>query len=153
MLEKIFDIFHKQAYKTSERVITAGLSIWSRVLLGSVSAVFALMLLSAAESRGGLYYLPGAFCLLITFACFTAGRVRQFLGSCIGVVMFGTCLAILVEDLFDPSIWTGERPFSTVKSPLYLSLMGIPGGMYALRVRFGFRKPEPPAPAGHVDGR
>jgi hypothetical protein len=149
MIQKIFDILQKQAYKAAERVITGGLSLGSRIVLGLGSALMALMLLSAAEGRGSvLYYLPGAFCLLITFACFTAGRVRQFLGSCIGIGIFGACLFYLLEDLTDRALWTGERPFSTVQSLTIMMLAGVPGAAYAARVRFGFRKPPSPQSAG-----
>jgi hypothetical protein len=153
LYEKLTGSFLNSAYKGAERVLTgSGLSLGSRIVLGLVCAVFGLVLLAAGDGRGSvLYYLPGAFCLLITFACFTAGRVRQFLGSCIGVAIFGLCLWWVIDSVV---AWTGEGGFPG-KPLTMMMLAGVPGAAYAWRVRFGLRRRQPPARriAGfHQDG-
>src|SRR3990172_1192605 len=77
-------------YKAAEEQINKGLSPFARFILGFFSALFGvLMVLTAPPTEKSPYfYAFGIFCFLISVACFTKGRLRQFVGSTIGSVLF-----------------------------------------------------------------
>ena len=76
-------------YREAEEQINEGLSPLSRILLGSMAGLFGLMMIFIAPptDKQVFFYLFGGFCLVIAFACIFKGRVRQFFGSIIGVVL------------------------------------------------------------------
>jgi hypothetical protein len=132
-------------YERANEKINQGLSFGARVVLGIVSGFFgAIMFLAAppsTEPRAVGFYAFGAFCLFITIACFTTGRVRQFIGSLIGTVIFLVGVAYLAAELTDGARWSDSRAGSTAFNAVrYLLFIGIPGIAYACKVRFGFRK-------------
>ena len=112
-----------------------------------VSGLFGLMMIGIAPDTDKqiYFYLFGGFCLAICLACIFKGRVRQFIGSFIGV-----CLVIL-------SLWylaaeiTGQGPLFSSRSEqsifnaiLFSVFFGLPGLNYAIKARFGFgKKPKP----------
>lgn len=130
-------------YKTANETISQGLSRGARILLGTVSGLFGMMMILSAppNDKAVLFYLFGALCLLITMACFTRGRLRQFVGSLVGVSIFIVGVAYLVSQLMAGSYWSDSRgETSAYNAILYLFAIGIPGVGYAWRVRFGFKR-------------
>ena len=130
-------------YEQANETITQGLSLGARVLLGVISGLFGIvMLLIAPPTDKAIYfYLFGAFCLFITVACFTRGRVRQFVGSSIGSAIFVMGLVYFVSELAGGAFWSGRRSEPSVFNALmYLICIGVPGAAYALKTRFGFPK-------------
>lgn len=134
-------------YEQANETINQGLSLGARIILGVISGLFGVvMLLVAPPTDKAIYfYLFGAFCLFITVACFTKGRVRQFVGSSIGSAIFIMGLVYLVSELAGGVFWSGRRSESSVLNALmYLIFIGVPGAAYAFKARFGFpKKPRP----------
>lgn len=131
-------------YERANSEINRGLSLGARLLLGCVSALFGLVMVLAAptrEPRAVWFYAFGVFCFFITLACFTSGRVRQFIGSIIGCTIFLVGVAYLAVELSGGVFWSGSRASpSAYNAANYLLFIGIPGVVYAYKVRFGFRR-------------
>ena len=97
--------------------------------------------LPESGSKAAFFYGFGAFCLAIAVACVVRGRLRQFIGSLIGSVMFLACIFFLVAELSDGAFWSSHRSEPSVyKAFLCLLFIGLPGASYAYRTRFGLRK-------------
>ena len=130
-------------YEQANKTINQGLSLGARITLGVISGLFGVvMLLIAPPTDKAIYfYLFGVFCLLITVASFTKGRVRQFVGSSIGSAIFIMGLAYLVSELAGGVFWSGRRSEPSVfNAVMYLVFIGVPGAAYAYKARFGFHK-------------
>lgn len=130
-------------YKTAEGYIRRGLSPAARVILAVFSGLCGLMMFLAAPptEKAVFFHLFGTFCLLISLACVTRGRVRQFAGSLVGCALFLGSLVYLCAQL------TGGRWFlggvaepSVGNAILFFLAFGVPGIAYALRVRFGLKR-------------
>ncbi len=132
-------------YEQANETINQGLSLGARIVLGLVSGLFGIVMLLVAPptDKAVYFYLFGAFCLSIAIACFTRGRVRQFVGSLIGTIVFLMGLAYLVSEVTAGIYWSGRRSEPSVSNALlYLIFIGLPGAAYAYKARFGFpRKP------------
>jgi len=133
-------------YELANEKINAGLSFGARLALGSVSALFGIVMLVIAPptDKRIYFYLFGAFCLFITAACVTSGRVRKFIGSVIGSAIFIAGLVYLVAEIYAGVFFSGQfsEP-SVVNALIYLSVIGLPGASYAYKARFGFRRSDP----------
>jgi hypothetical protein len=132
-------------YKAAEEQINKGLSPFARFILGVFSTLFGLVMILIAPptDKAVFFYAFGAFCLLISVACFTKGRIRQFVGSIIG------CVLLLLSGWYLYSQVTGgpflsSRPSepSVANSVFFLVAFGIPGAAYALKTKFGWRQSE-----------
>ncbi|WEN15447.1 hypothetical protein PY254_01865 [Rhodanobacter sp. AS-Z3] len=129
-------------YREAAEAINRGLSLGARLLLGSFSALFGIVMMLTAQPTDNaiFFYLIGAFFLLIAVACVTRGRVRQFIGSVVGCVMFALGVWYLVTEFFRCVYWSDSRAQpSALNACLYLAFIGIPGAAYAYRARFGLR--------------
>ncbi len=130
-------------YEQANETINQGLSLGARITLGIISGLFGIVMLLVAppNDKAIYFYMFGAFCLLITVACFTKGRVRQFVGSSIGSAIFIMGLVYLGAELTGGVFWTGRRSEPSVfNAVMYLIFIGVPGAAYALKTRFGFPK-------------
>jgi hypothetical protein len=130
-------------YEQANETINQGLSLGARVFLGSISGLFGVVMILIAPPmvKNIYFYLFGAFYLFITIACFTGGRIRQFVGSTIGVIIFIAGLAYLVAELTAGVYWSARSSEPPVfNALLYLFLIGVPGAAYAYKARFGFPK-------------
>ncbi len=131
-------------YRKAHETINQGLGLGARLILGLVSALFGGVMLMAAGPGDKASYLFGAFCLSITVACFTTGRVRQFAGSVIGSAVLVVAVAYLVAEVKGGVVWSGRRSEpSVLNAVLFLLAFGIPGGGYAYKARFGWRRRRP----------
>ena len=133
-------MLHRRA---NEVLTNQGLSFGARLLLGLVAGLFGVVMFLVAppstDSKAIGFYAFGALCLLIAIACFTSGRVRQFIGSIIGCSIFLAGVAYLAAELSGGKLWGSTNP-SAYNAAKYLLFIGIPGIVYAYKVRFGFRK-------------
>jgi len=132
-------------YEQAVKSIDQGLSLGARIALGSIAAVFGLVMILIASPETGskaiFFYGFGAFCLSIAIACFTTGRVRQFVGSTIGCIIFLTGVWYLASEVYAGALWSSRRSDpSAYTAVLYLLFIGLPGLSYAYRARFGFPK-------------
>ncbi|WP_349793174.1 hypothetical protein ABQY74_001945 [Xanthomonas sp. WHRI 7064] len=130
-------------HQEAERTINHGLSLSARLLPGVFAMLFcAVMVVVAPPTNKAIYfYLFAAFCLLLALACFTQGRVRQFIGSLIGCTIFGLGICYLVVELSSDPVWAGARSQpSVLNACLYVFFIGVPGAAYAYRARFGMRR-------------
>jgi hypothetical protein len=128
--------------QANDSITHQGLSLGARIFLGSVSALFgAAMFAMAAPPHTVEFSVFGAFCMFIALACFTRGRLRQFIGSCIGTAIFLAGLWYLGSEISEGPLASGRRSEpSVLNALLYLFFIGIPGAAYAYKARFGFAK-------------
>ena len=132
-------------YEHANATINRGLSRGARLTLGVTTALCgAAMFLVAppmTEPRAMWFHAFSVFCFLITAACFTSGRIRQFIGSVIGSVIFLLGVAYLVEQLLGGPLLSESRGSSSVASAAkYFLFIGLPGAAYTYKARFGLRK-------------
>lgn len=132
-----------EPYKVAEETINEGLSPGARWALAIFSALFGLsMFFNApdAASPGGAKVF-GTFCIFIALACVTQGRVRQFIGSTIGVAIFSFALWYGYGQFDGGKVSSGSRGEpSIINAALFMLCFGIPGLTYAFKARFGFRR-------------
>lgn len=129
-------------YKTAEKEINKGLSPFARGFLAVFASLFGVGMILMAQSpeKSAGVFAFGVFCLLIAVACITRGRIRQFVGSTIGVCLFGLAVAYIYSEAVTGPIDSGHRSEPSVRnSILFLLAFGIPGISYAMRAKFGFR--------------
>jgi hypothetical protein len=79
-------------------------------------------------------------CIVVALGCILPGRARHFFGSIVGVLLFASAIGylafeiargrLLPEDLGEPS---------ALMAIIFLVVCGLPGLLYAVRTRFGFR--------------
>ena len=78
---------------------------------------------------------------MIAVVCVVRGRVRQFVGSVIGTLIFLAGLAYLAHQLLGGTLISASRGEpSVLNAVLYLVFIGIPGATYAYKARFGFAR-------------
>lgn len=123
------------------------MSLGARILLGLiVLLVGALMVLIAPndENRIGFYGIA-AFTASASIFFLATGRFRDFFGSCVGLALFAAGLWYLVGQLDAGTLYSGShgRP-SIVNAILFNFLFGVPGILFAMKVRFGFRRSVAP---------
>ncbi len=132
-------------YRAADETINKGLSLGARILLGTVAALFGvIMVLFATTSERPLgAYLFSVLCFVVALACFTQGRTRQFLGSIIGSAMFVAGVVYLVDQVLGGKLLSVSRAEPSVLNAIsYLALIGLPGGAYVLKARFGFSREQ-----------
>jgi hypothetical protein len=130
-------------YREAEEAINQGLSPFARILLGSVSGLFGLMMIFIAPptDKQVYFYLFGGFCLAISFACIFKGWVRQFLGSLIGLCLVIVSGWYLVSQLIQGGpLFSARSEQSLFNAVLFALFFGIPGLAYMLKARFGLSK-------------
>jgi tellurite resistance protein TehA-like permease len=130
-------------YEQANKSINEGLSLGARIFLGSIAALFGAMMVltgeGAANPAGVIGF--GVFCILIAVVCVVRGRVRQFVGSVIGTLIFLAGLAYLAHQLLGGTLISASRGEpSVLNAVLYLVFIGIPGATYAYKARFGFAR-------------
>ena len=132
-------------YKAAEEQISKGLSPFSRFILGFFSTLFGvvMVLIAPPTDKAVFFYAFGIFCLLISAACVTKGRVRQFVGSVIGSILLLLSGWYLYSEITDGPLFTGRRSEPSVVNALFfLVAFGIPGVAYAIKTKFGWRRNE-----------
>ena len=103
--------------------------------------VLMLNLASQIDAGAVYYYMFGAFCLMIAIACVTKGRVRQFVGSLIGCAVFAIAIWYVVTEVAAGVFRSHSRGEpSVLNAIMFFIVFGIPGGAYAYKAGFGFRK-------------
>jgi hypothetical protein len=132
-------------YKAAEDQINKGLSPFSRFVLGFFSALFGVVMVLVAPptDKAVFFYAFGIFCFLISVACITKDRVRQFVGSVIGSIL------LILSGWYFYSQLTGGPFFSERRSEpsvvnawFFFVAFGIPGAAYAIKTKFGWRHNE-----------
>ena len=135
-------------YREADKTINEGLSLPARILLGCFAGIFGLVMVIVAPptDRAIGFYAFGGFCLAIAIACVVTGRLRQFVGSFIGLAIFLLAGWYAFDQLVSGSDLIGPRSEpNVVNSLLFMLFFGVPGISYVYRARFGFRKREPDA--------
>jgi hypothetical protein len=132
-------------YKAAEEQINKGLSPFSRFVLGFFSALFGVVMVLAAPptDKAVFFYAFGIFCLLISVACVTKGRVRQLVGSVIGSILLILSGWYLYSQLTGGPFFSVRRSEpSVVNAWFFFVAFGIPGAAYAIKTKFGWRHNE-----------
>lgn len=133
-------------YTLAEKTIKKGLGSVARILLGAVSAILGLIMVATASGTADPFFatMIGAFCFAITLTCATWGRVRQFVGSFIGVALFGLSLAYLWSQVTGGPLFGSSRSEpSILAAVLFVIFLGVPGITYTAVARFGLHKKKP----------
>jgi uncharacterized membrane protein YccC len=132
-------------YKVLANKIKGGLSPVAKFLLGAVSAFFGLIMVATASGTKDPFFamMIGIFCFTVTSACFTWGRIRQFVGSIIGTAVFCFALLYLLSQLAGkPLFFSSRSEPSILNAVLFIVFFGVPGISYAVTAKFGLRKKE-----------
>jgi len=132
-------------YKAAEQEINKGLSPFARFILGFFSGLFGMVmvLIAPPASKAILFYAFGGFCLLICLATLTKGKVRQFIGSVIGCVLFVLSGWYMFSQITTGPIISGSRSEpSVINSVFFFIAFGIPGISYTIKTKFGRSKNE-----------
>jgi len=131
-------------YREAAEQINKGLSLGARIVLGVAALLTALVVLiiDTPQENALFVYAFAGFCFAIAVACLVQGRLRQFAGSVIGVGLFALSLYYLTSELSEGKIISGSRSEPSVLNALmFMFFFGFPGIAYAIKVKFGFRKP------------
>ena len=130
-------------YREAAKQIDKGLSLGARVVIGVGALLTALVVFIDAPPENTLFvYAVAGFCLAIAVACVARGRLRQFVGSGIGVGLFAASLYYLTSELSAGKIISGSRSEPSVLNALMFTFFfGFPGIAYAVKAKFGFGKP------------
>lgn len=139
---------YKQA---EEQLVRRGLSPFARFVLGGVAAAFGVMMILIApqNDKAVFFHGFGVFCLLIAVACLTTGRIRQFVGSVIGIALLALSGWYLYAELTGGPVISARRSEpSAFNAWLFFLAFGVPGAAYAIRTRFGWRRDTPAPPRG-----
>ncbi|HEY8155633.1 MAG TPA: hypothetical protein VII72_16010 [Myxococcota bacterium] len=139
-------------YDVAEKKMNEGLSPFTRWLIALGSALFGVTTIVIADSSDAptLLILFGVFCLLIAVACVTTGRLRQFVGSTIGLALLLTGLSYIYSQMSGSPLVSRRSQPSLLNSLLFTFFFGLPGLRYAMRARFGLSRSLPEAPDEHV---
>jgi len=72
-------------YKSGQDVLNKGLSPFSRILLGSITGLFGVVMILIAPEMSKPFgiYAFGVFCLIIFVMCITTGKLSNYLGRVI----------------------------------------------------------------------
>lgn len=118
-----------------------GLSRVSRIVLSFFSGLAGIVMVVAAPptDHAAGFYLVALICLLLCIACVGKTRVRQLLGSCVGMVLFAASLCYGYARLGQPAFFNAL---------VFFVVFGLPGVAYAVRARFGFWRKTVDALAG-----
>ena len=126
-------------YKSGQYVLNKGLSPLSRILLGSITGLFGVvMILIASEMSKPIgIYVFGAFCLTIFVMCITTGKLRNYLGRVIGLTVFGLSIWYLLGQLGNGELISGKRSEpSLFNAILFFFAFGFPGIWFAIKGKF-----------------
>lgn len=126
-------------YKSGQYVLNKGLSPLSRILLGSITGLFGVvMILIAPEMSKPIgIYVFGALCLTIFVMCITTGKLRNYLGRVIGLTVFGLSIWYLVGQLGNGELILGKRSEpSLFNAILFFFAFGFPGIWFAIKGKF-----------------
>ena len=111
-------------------------------MLAVFAGTFAVVMFFAAQDGPGatFSYLFGGLCVLVVLGCVLPSRSRHFFGSIVGVLLFAAGISYLVIEALRGTL-LARRPGepSVVMALIFLGVVGLPGLLYALRVRFGLR--------------
>jgi hypothetical protein len=112
-------------------------------MLAAFAGAFAIVMFFAAQGGPGatFSYLFGGLCVVVVLGCVLPGRARHFFGSIVGVLLFAVGISYLaVEGLRGTLLARRPGEPSVLMALIFLAVVGLPGLIYALRVRFGFRR-------------
>lgn len=125
-----------------EFMIGKGLGPAARYILAVFAALFGvIMVLSAPLSIKPIPQYAFAFlCFSIAAACVTRGRVRQFIGSFIGLTIFASAVLYLVTEAVSGAAISSSSGPSLLGAVMYMTFFGAPALAYVWQARFGVRR-------------
>jgi hypothetical protein len=121
------------------------MSLGARIFIAAAAALFGLIMFlhgtTADPDKAWFSYAFGAFCLFIAAASVLKGRAARFCGSVVGSCIFVAGLCYLGYGLFKGhAVSATQAEPSILNAGLFMMTFGIPGLIYAIKTRFGFRE-------------
>ena len=126
-------------YKSGQHVLNKGLSPFSRILLGSITGLFGVVMILIAPdmSKPIGIYMFGTFCLIIFVMCITTGKIRNYLGRIIGLTAFGLSIWYFLGQLGGGELISGKRSEPSIfNAILFFFAFGFPGIWFAIKGKF-----------------
>tara|TARA_B100001059_G_scaffold220651_1_gene242859 strand:- start:409 stop:822 length:414 start_codon:yes stop_codon:yes gene_type:complete len=126
-------------YKSGQHVLNKGLSPFSRILLGSITGLFGVVMIFIAPdmSKPIGIYMFGTFCLIIFVMCITTGKIRNYLGRIIGLTAFGLSIWYFLGQLEGGELISGKRSEPSIfNAILFFFAFGFPGIWFAIKGKF-----------------
>lgn len=126
-------------YKSGQHVLNKGLSPFTRILLGSITGLFGVvMILIAPEMIKPIgIYIFGSFCLAIFTMCITTGKIRNYIGRVIGLIVFGLSIWFFLGQILDGDLISSKRSEpSIINAVLFFFAFGFPGIWFAIKGKF-----------------
>ncbi|WP_100658820.1 hypothetical protein [Alteromonas flava] len=126
-------------YKSGQEVLNKGLSPFSRILLGSISGLFGvvMILIAPGMSKPIAIYGFGGFCLVIFTMCVTSGKVRNYLGRVVGFIAFCLSIGYFLSQLGDGQLISGQKSEPSIfNAILFFFAFGLPGIWFAVKGKF-----------------
>ncbi len=117
------------------------LSTPARIILGIFSLIFTIIMFLHADSvnyKNGSWIFT-CFCLAITFACFTKGRISQFFGSWIALGVVGASFFYVIVRIIE-IIEDAENILGMFEPIMFAVVFGMPSLSYLFSTQFGFAK-------------
>ena len=126
-------------YGEAQRVIGRGLSPLTRILLGAVSALLGIVMILIAleKSEAFLEFAFGALCLAISLLCIFTGKLRNWLGRFVGLVVFIISAVYFLDQVLNGGSFFSPRSEQSVfNSILFFLTFGLPGIWFTLKGKF-----------------
>ncbi|MDO6636116.1 hypothetical protein Q4540_00020 [Pseudoalteromonas carrageenovora] len=126
-------------YKSGQKVLNKGLSPFSRILLGSTSGLFGVVMILIAPdmSKPIAIYGFGVFCFIIFVMCVTSGKIRNYLGRVIGLIAFCLSIVYFLSQLGEGQLISGHSSKPSIfNAVLFFFAFGFPGIWFAVKGKF-----------------
>ena len=130
-------------YKAGRSTLERGLSLPSRILLGSIGALFGGGMIAMAPSSNAPlgFYGFGGFCIAIAVACITTGRARTIVGRTIGACVFCVSAWYVYDMVMVGPLLSQSRAQPSVRNAVLLFVLaGVPALIYAIRGSFTWKR-------------
>src|SRR5689334_21319126 len=122
------------------------MSLGARIAIALFATLIGVLMAEIAPDgeKALPFYAFAAFCISISIASLTPGRISQLFGSLGAAGVLGVGLLYFTSMLLDGPIFTGRSSDqSLVNAVLFLFVFGTPSVLYLWHARFGIGRKSP----------